>query len=266
MVGIIGGGVVMKLWLGKLLLIGILCSAIPIMASNFTLPSEYPVSVGQWYFYMVKYGDTVNAIAKRNHITIYTLKRYNPFLKKSTRIKPGMLITIPNCYWVPQPVGPGQVVINLATQNLFYRPQSSDELWVYPVTVGKRGHDTPTGNFVIINKKEKPIWRPTAIIRSTYARKGIKLPRVVMPGPKNPLGDYAFYLNKPKYLIHASPKIKGLGGRQSFGCIRMFPHNIEEIYPLIPIKTRVTIIDTPIDNKRSHDRFCGRFWDPYTRR
>ena len=47
------------------------------------------------------------------------------------------------------------------------------------------------------------------------------------PGPDNPLGNRAFYLTWPGYLIHGTNKPAGVGLRSSHGCIRLFPEDID---------------------------------------
>jgi L,D-transpeptidase ErfK/SrfK len=68
---------------------------------------------------------------------------------------------------------------------------------------------------------------------------------VVPPGPDNPLGHRALYLDWPTYLIHGTNKPAGVGLRSSHGCIRLFPEDIELLYDLVKRGTQVTVVNQP---------------------
>ena len=59
------------------------------------------------------------------------------------------------------------------------------------------------------------------------------LPRVVGPGPDNPLGSHALYLGFPQYLIHGTNRPFSIGMRVSHGCVRMYPEHIVELFELV---------------------------------
>jgi L,D-transpeptidase ErfK/SrfK len=68
-------------------------------------------------------------------------------------------------------------------------------------------------------------------------------PKIVRPGPDNPLGKHAIYLEWPAYLIHGTNKPDGVGRRVSHGCIRMYPEGAERLYEVVAIGTPVTVVD-----------------------
>ena len=72
------------------------------------------------------------------------------------------------------------------------------------------------------------------------------LPRVVPPGPDNPLGLHAMRLGLPGYLIHGTNKPSGVGMRVTHGCVRMFPEDIEALYKTVPVGTSVNIVNQPV--------------------
>jgi L,D-transpeptidase ErfK/SrfK len=72
------------------------------------------------------------------------------------------------------------------------------------------------------------------------------LPRVVPPGPANPLGTRALRLGLPGYLIHGTNRPAGVGMRVSHGCVRMFPEDIEFLFEHIRVNTPVRIINAPV--------------------
>jgi L,D-transpeptidase ErfK/SrfK len=74
---------------------------------------------------------------------------------------------------------------------------------------------------------------------------GQDLDPVIGPGPDNPLGKYAFYLQWPSYLIHGTNKPAGVGLRSSHGCIRLYPEDIEQFFNMIPLGTQVQVVNQP---------------------
>ncbi len=82
-------------------------------------------------------------------------------------------------------------------------------------------------------------------MRDEHLEDGEKLPGVVPAGPDNPLGQYAFRLSWQSYLIHGTNKPYGVGMRSSHGCMRLYPEDIAVFFDLIPIGTKVTIVNQP---------------------
>jgi L,D-transpeptidase ErfK/SrfK len=224
-------------------------------AHTFPLPTHVPSVLGHWYHVRVAKGDNLAKIARREGVSLHEIYRHNERLKSQRFIQPGQSVLVPNCYWLPTTVKKGEMLVNLATQTMYYRDDDTPGIHVYPVTVGKTGTLTPTGNFYITRKKENPIWYPTPGVRAAYEKRGIKLPFAVPAGRGNPLGKYAIYLNKPTYLIHTAPSIRSLGGRQSAGCIRMYPHDIISFFNEVPAKTPVRIVDIPMTHE---DKFMNQ--------
>jgi L,D-transpeptidase ErfK/SrfK len=82
-------------------------------------------------------------------------------------------------------------------------------------------------------------------ISEDHRKKGDPLPSKVLPGPQNPLGEYAMYLNKSSYLIHGTNKPASIGLKATNGCIRLYPENIKKLYSTTAVNTTVTIVDQP---------------------
>jgi len=137
------------------------------------------------------------------------------------------------------------LILNLAELRLYYFLPGENRVITHPVGIGREGWETPTGKTRIIQKTKDPTWTPPESIRAEYAEKGIELPRVVKPGPDNPLGRFALRLGMPGYLIHGTDKPYGVGMRVSHGCIRLYPEGIEALFLLISVKTPVRIINQP---------------------
>jgi lipoprotein-anchoring transpeptidase ErfK/SrfK len=106
----------------------------------------------------------------------------------------------------------------------------------FNVATGTPQYPTPVGTFEIVDKKENPTWYNPA--PDTW---GAGLPASIGPGPGNPLGTRAMYLNAPGIRIHGTWDDSSIGTAASHGCIRMHVQDSEALYPLVPIGTRVIV-------------------------
>jgi L,D-transpeptidase ErfK/SrfK len=132
---------------------------------------------------------------------------------------------------------------------LFYFPaRKKDErqvVYTYPIGIGRVGWATPQGTTKILRRKKDPTWTVPASVRKEHRENGDPLPAVVGPGPDNPLGRHALYLGWPSYLIHGTNKPAGVGLRSSHGCIRLFPEDVAQLFELVPMGTKVTVVNQP---------------------
>jgi lipoprotein-anchoring transpeptidase ErfK/SrfK len=106
----------------------------------------------------------------------------------------------------------------------------------YRVATGTPGYPTPVGTFEIIDKRENPTWT-----NPDPEGWGKDLPAFIGPGPGNPLGTRAMYLNAPGIRIHGTWSSSSIGTAASHGCIRMHIQDSEEMYPLVPVGSRVLV-------------------------
>lgn len=165
---------------------------------------------------------------------------------------PGRRIVIPSRYVLPAAPHEG-LVLNLPELRLYYFPPAKSgaprAVRTYPVSIGRMDWNTPLGRTTVVRKDRNPAWYPTPSIRAEHLRDGDPLPAFI-PGGRadNPLGAYALRLGRAGYLIHGvdQPKAFGIGMRVTHGCVRMYPEDIEELFPLVSVGTPVTIVDQPI--------------------
>ncbi|QSA95815.1 L,D-transpeptidase family protein [Methylococcus sp. EFPC2] len=208
---------------------------------DFGLNTENSV-VGRLATVPVQEGDTLLDIARHYGLGHSHIAEANPGIDVWLP-QPDARAVLPLQFILPDAPRKG-VVINLATMRLF-RYTKSGELRTYPVGIGREGRSTPTGAMAIDRKAEHPTWHVPESIRKDHQAKGDPLPAVVSPGPDNPLGDYAFYLNKPNYLIHGTNKPYSIGFRASNGCLRLYPEDIEKLYGDVAVKTPIRIVNQP---------------------
>jgi lipoprotein-anchoring transpeptidase ErfK/SrfK len=127
------------------------------------------------------------------------------------------------------------IVINKESNQLsLYQGFDLDR--TYSVATAMAPYETPSGTWTIINKAENPTWTNPA--PDTW---GAGLPATIPPGPGNPLGTRALYLNAPGIRIHGTYDSGSIGTHASHGCIRMNISDVEEMYPLVPIGSTVLI-------------------------
>ena len=192
--------------------------------------------------------DTLTDIARRFNVGYEEIVRANP------KVDPwipgeGTEIVVPSQFILPNAPREG-IVINVPQMRLFYYPPvkkgEMPVVYTHPIGIGRVGWATPQGTTKVVRRTKDPTWRPTAsILKEHKEERGEELPRVVGPGPDNPLGRYAFYLAWPSYMIHGTNKPAGVGLRSSHGCIRLYPEDIELLYSMVPVGTKVTVVNEP---------------------
>lgn len=135
-----------------------------------------------------------------------------------------------------------KIIINIPTTTL-YLYQGDELIKEYRITVGRIDTPTPIGNFKVINKRINPTWYPSDGRNP------------VPPGPDNELGTRWIGIDRPHFGIHGTIKPREIGKATSDGCVRLKNDDIEELYPLVPLKTPVEIRYQTIDVKRENELF-----------
>jgi L,D-transpeptidase ErfK/SrfK len=153
-------------------------------------------------------------------------------------------VVIPTAFILP-PLPHKGMVINLPEMRIYYYPEDGSKVITYPIGIGKVGNTIPIQTSAITRKKLNPSWMPGPDVRKYQEMQGVNLPRILPPGPDNPLGHYAIYLSIPSFLLHSTVAPESIGRRASFGCIRMNETDIQELFPIIQAGTHVEIINMP---------------------
>jgi L,D-transpeptidase ErfK/SrfK len=226
-------------WLVLMLL---LTAAQPAGAAPHPPPLYYQV-VGGEEIHEVRPKETLNRIALEKGLQWTTLARRNG-LKRPYKLKPGMELQLNTSHIVPTELGNG-LVINLPELCL-YHFVNGVYIRRYALAVGKRSWPTPTGNYVICEKRRKPTWNVPPSIQEEMEDQGLEVVEKVPPGPKNPLGDYWMGTTAAGVGIHATNRPWTVGYFVSHGCIRMLPDEIATLFPQVKVGTPVKIIYRPI--------------------
>jgi L,D-transpeptidase ErfK/SrfK len=217
-------------------------------ADIFELPPEGYDVVGAVSTITARHEDTLVDIARRHGLGYEDIVRANPGLNPWLPGE-GAEVVLPTRFILPAGAREG-VVLNLAEYRLYYFPEPKDGepayVMTYPISIGRMDWETPLGMTEIIAKVVDPAWYPPKSVREEHAANGDPLPAIVPAGPNNPLGRFAMRLSMPGYLIHSTNRPAGVGMRVSHGCIRMFPEDIEFLFDLVGVKTKVRIINEPL--------------------
>jgi L,D-transpeptidase ErfK/SrfK len=208
---------------------------VPTFALNGDLAGELQV-------FTTRYEDTFAAIGHDEALGYLELVKANPGVDPWLP-GDGTTITLPRMYVLPDARREG-IVINLAEYRLYYF--TDDGVQVYPVGIGREENPSPLTNAEVTMLLESPAWYPPASIRASYEARGEYLPRMIPPGPDNPLGTHALMLSEKGYLIHGTNKRFGIGLPVSAGCFRMYNEDISRFVYQVQKGTSVQIIREPV--------------------
>ncbi|MBO1514648.1 L,D-transpeptidase [Metabacillus bambusae] len=134
----------------------------------------------------------------------------------------------------PNPiVGDPFIIINKQTNELAYINQNEIQE-IYPVATGKSKDLTPEGEFTVIVKAVEPYYRKKDITGGD---------------PKNPLGTRWIGFDAEEsdgrtYGIHGTNNEDSIGHYVTQGCVRMKNKSVESLFEVIPIGTRILILNS----------------------
>ena len=212
--------------------------------NDFSFAKEDDV-IGRLAVMRLEKGDTLPDIARHFSLGINEISVANPGVDVWVP-EAGGRIMLPLSFILPDALRKG-IVINLAAMRIFQFKGDRKSLAVstYPVGIGSTERPTPMGQMYVGRKMIRPTWHVPASISEDHRKKGDPLPAKVLPGPQNPLGEYALYLNKSSYLIHGTNKPSSIGLKATNGCIRLYPEDVKKLYENTPVNTPVCIINQP---------------------
>jgi L,D-transpeptidase ErfK/SrfK len=160
-------------------------------------------------------------------------RQWDPFLPPA-----GAEMTIPTRWIVPDSRGK-QIIVNTGEMRLYYFVNNNTQVYTYPIGMGVLDFKTPTGNFVVNQKKVNPDWHIPKQLQKKYQM-------AVMPaGPDNPMGAFKLGLNWGDYGIHGCNLPWAVGRLVSHGCTRLYPEDIQKLFGMVPMGTRVEYIYEP---------------------
>lgn len=173
------------------------------ISQRFIVPPDCPTR----NFYVIRRGDTLDAIAATYQLTPQEIIAVNPGLSPRN-------LTIGQIICIPTAPSPFEIVINISAKRLtVYRNGSIYREYI--VATGKPSTPTPTGVFEIVNKE-------------------------IDPG--GPYGTRWLGLSAKGYGIHGTNDPQSIGTAASNGCIRMYNEDIESLFAITSVGTVVRIL------------------------
>jgi len=159
-------------------------------AEIYELPPDGSDVIGGVSTILARHDDTLLDIARRHGLGYEDIVRANPDVDVWLPGE-GTEVVLPTRYIIPS--GPRRgVVLNLAEYRMYYFPEPAAGeravVMTYPMSIGRMDWATPLGRTRVVAKVRNPAWYPPESVRAEHAAEGDILPRVVPPGPKNPLG------------------------------------------------------------------------------
>ncbi|MBI5418260.1 L,D-transpeptidase [Candidatus Poribacteria bacterium] len=139
------------------------------------------------------------------------------------QIKVGQVI------YIPAPTLIFKIKVDIQ-KNILILFKGDEKIKQFNVASGAKETPTPKGIFTIGNRIANPTW--------TLDGKNI-------PGgdPQNGLGSrWMGFKERTQYGIHGTNEPDSIGKSVSHGCIRLLNQDVEELYKIIPIGTKVEIL------------------------
>ncbi|HVN41479.1 MAG TPA: L,D-transpeptidase family protein, partial [Steroidobacteraceae bacterium] len=215
--------------------------------AQYPIPQNGDSVVGMVTTAVAEHEDTLLDIGRRFGVGYEEIIAANPGVDPWLPGE-GTEVLIPTRFVLPDAPREG-IVVNLPEHRLYYYPPAKRGarpiVITYPISTGKMDWKTPLGVTKVQSKQERPNWYPPESVRSEHEARGDPLPKIIPPGPDNPLGEYAMRLAIPggSYLIHGTNRPAGVGMQVTHGCIRLYPEDIEELFAMIPVNTKVNLVD-----------------------
>lgn len=124
-----------------------------------------------------------------------------------------------------------RVLVDLSDRRV-YVSRGDRVIASYPIGVGKKGWETPTGSFQVLHKQRNPIWQ--------HPITG----KVFPSGEDSPLGDrwIGFWSDGRNHIgFHGTPDDEVVGSAISHGCLRMRNPDIRLMYKQVSLGTSVEV-------------------------
>jgi lipoprotein-anchoring transpeptidase ErfK/SrfK len=202
----------------------------------FLLKDE--IYIGENELYIARRNTTLPIVAKSLDMGYDEMRYANPHINPFD-IRKGDIIFVPKKRLLPKiDFEVGTIYLNLGEKRLYYPVKDDDGkilVITIPVGIGTDDNKSPIGEFRISEKRKNPSWYVPESIREENP----DLPKVVPPGPDNPLGTRAMRLGKTSFLMHGTSKRFGIGMRVSHGCIRMYNRDVEKLFEVVKVGTKV---------------------------
>lgn len=134
---------------------------------------------------------------------------------------------------------PGEIIIRQHERALYFT-EGDGRAIRYPIAIGKRGMAW-LGEASVEGKYLAPDWSPPEVVAHDHPN----LPHFIPGGsPHNPMGVAAITLSRYQVAIHGTTRAmrRSIGTAASYGCIRMYNEDVEDLYQRVSIGTPVLAV------------------------
>ena len=127
-----------------------------------------------------------------------------------------------------------QILLLRIGENKLYLYEDGKITDKWTVATGQPEYPTPTGEFVVTEKRYLPTW-----VNPDPEGWGASMPLSIPPGPGNPLGLRALNWSAPAIRFHGTSATYSLGYNASHGCVRMANEDVIELYDTVDVGTPI---------------------------
>jgi L,D-transpeptidase ErfK/SrfK len=171
-------------------------------------------------------------VAREAGLGFHELRDANPAIDEWIP-PPGVEVVVPSRWILPRSRYRG-LVINIPEMRMYVfptnvRPGETVTMRTWAVGIGTEEAPSPIGPFTIRSKDANPTW----IVPDDIYRTMDNPQHVVPPGPENPMGAYRIRLSYGTYAIHGTNDPWSIGRLTTHGCIRLYPEDLEVLYPSV---------------------------------
>ncbi|MBI0575813.1 L,D-transpeptidase family protein [Neobacillus cucumis] len=158
--------------------------------------------------HIVKRGETLSSISADYRVNLHQLYAANPGIGHLQVGQKVQIPGLPDPYTIPYSI---DVSVGKRRLALYHNGKLAK---IFPIAVGKMLTNTPTGEFVIVNRQMNP---------------------------GGPFGVLWLSLSKQGYGIHGTNNPSSIGKAVSHGCVRMYNRDVLQLADTVPNGTRVVI-------------------------
>jgi lipoprotein-anchoring transpeptidase ErfK/SrfK len=166
-------------------------------------------------------------------VKVSTPTSHNPIVGKNNTTSTANPVATQLATKSLSPIADFNLVLQLKERKV-YVYKGSQIVATYPVAIGKKGRETPTGEWQVMETIVNPGW--------TNFNTG----KMMLPGKNNPLGSrwIGFWTDgKDTIGFHGTNSPNSIGKAVSNGCVRMYDKDVQALYPLIKVGTIVRVVE-----------------------
>lgn len=130
-----------------------------------------------------------------------------------------------------------QVLLLRIGENKLYLYDNGQIARSWTVATGQPEYPTPTGVYEVTLKRYMPTW-----VNPDPKGWGADMPKMIPPGPGNPLGVRALNWSAPAIRFHGTEATYSLGYNASHGCVRLSNSEVVDLYNLVDVGTPIVSI------------------------